>query len=455
MFSTRSFWFLGLVFFCVHTLWGSDLWAATPNFVIIFTDDQGYADVSAYGAKDIRTPHIDSLARDGMLFTSMRSNANVCSPSRAALLTGRYADRVGVPGLVRTIPENNWGFLAPGIPTLADELAKAGYYTGHVGKWNLGLESPNTPNERGFAFYHGFLGDMMDSYTTHLRHDQNYLRLNQEPIEAQGHATDLFTQWAIDFLTERATEKERPFFLYLAYNAPHFPIEPPADWLARVKERLPDIAPSQAEYIALVEHLDEGIGKVLATLKDLGLAENTLVAFASDNGGSLVRGASNAPWKGEKGNHYDGGLKVPFLVRWPAGIEAGTKSDYEGLSFDLFPTFLELAGVTPEDPAALDAVSLVPIFRGEEITEPRELYFVRREGGRNFGGLTSEALVRGDWKLLRNNPFSPYELYQIRRDPGETTNLAGKNRGIYAEMQDAIRLHIQRAGAVPWEAPMP
>jgi hypothetical protein len=164
--------------------------------------------------------------QEGMLFPNMRANCTVCSPSRAALLTGRYPDRVGVPGVIRTKPENSWGYLAPGIPTIGNELKKAGYHTAVIGKWHLGLESPNTPNERGFDLFHGFLGDMMDSYTTHLRQGNNYMRLNAEVIDPQGHATDIFAGWAADYFRERAKERQ-PFFLYLAYNAPHFPIEPP------------------------------------------------------------------------------------------------------------------------------------------------------------------------------------------------------------------------------------
>jgi arylsulfatase A-like enzyme len=173
--------------------------ADRPNFLLVFSDDHGYGDVSTYHASDVRTPNVDRLAAEGLLFTTMRANCTVCSPSRAALLTGRYPDRVGVPGVIRTHPENSWGYFDPHVPTLADELKKAGYHTAIIGKWHLGLESPNTPNERGFDFFHGFLGDMMDSYTTHLRHGNNYLRRNGETIESEGHATDLFTAWAGEF----------------------------------------------------------------------------------------------------------------------------------------------------------------------------------------------------------------------------------------------------------------
>jgi arylsulfatase A-like enzyme len=422
-----------------------------PNFVVIFADDLGYGDVSTYHHSDVRTPHIDRLAAEGMLFTTMRANCTVCSPSRAALLTGRYADRVGVPGVIRTRPEDSWGWFDPTVPTLADELKRVGYHTAIVGKWHLGLESPNTPNERGFDHFHGFLGDMMDSYTTHLRHGNNYMRRNAEVIEPQGHATDLFTDWASEYLVERAKQKEQPFFLYLAYNAPHFPIEPPAEWLAKVKERAPQLDEKRAKNVAFVEHLDHCIGRVLKTLKETGLDQNTVVAFTSDNGGSLPHAQNNDPWRDGKQSHYDGGLRVPFIVRWPGQIKAGSRSEYAGLNFDLFPTFLELAGATPSK--ELDAVSLVPVLKGGEMKAPRDLYFVRREGGNVYGGKSYEAIIRGEWKLLQNDPYGPLELYNLQNDPGETKDLAASNKKVVNELAAALRLHIQRGGATPWQAP--
>ena len=424
--------------------------APRPNFLIILTDDQGYGDVSTYGAKDVQTPHIDRIAKEGILFTTMRANCTVCSPTRAAILTGRYPDRVGVPGVIRTNPQDSWGYFDPQVPTLADLLGGAGYHTAIIGKWHLGLESPNLPNERGFDYFHGFLGDMMDSYTTHLREGQNYMRHNKEVINPTGHATELFSDWAADYLRERAKVPDQPFFLYLAYNAPHFPIEPPADWLAKVKQRAPDMNDKRASNVAFVEHLDAGIGRVLASLDESGLAQNTVVVFTADNGGALVFGQNNDPWRGEKQEHYDGGLRVPFMARWPEGIKPGTRSDYAGLAFDLFPTFAQLAGVNPA--ADLDAQSLLPILQGSKITEPRDLYFVRREGGMKHGGNSYEALIRGDWKILRNDPFSPYELYHIGNDPQETKNLATTNLEKFEELATAIRHHIQRGGATPWQS---
>jgi arylsulfatase A-like enzyme len=422
-----------------------------PNFLLILTDDHGYGDVSMHGATDVRTPHIDRLAREGMLLTTMRANCTVCSPTRAAMLTGRYADRVGVPGVIRTHAEDSWGYLDPSVSTLADLLGAAGYHTAIVGKWHLGLDSPNTPTERGFHFFHGFLGDMMDSYWDHLRHGNNYLRRDREEITAEGHATDLFTQWAIDYVHTRATEPEQPFFLYLAYNAPHFPIEPPVEWLDRVRAREPDMDAKRALNVAFVEHLDDGIGRVLAALDETGLSGETLVVFTADNGGSLPHAQSNHPWRDGKQSHYDGGLRVPFALRWPDRVQAGSRSDYAGLTFDVFPTFLELAGA--EVPADGDAVSLVPLLRGEPMPAGREMYFVRREGGPRYGGKSYEAIIRQPWKLLQNDPYSPLELYHLQDDPGEARNLIDQAPRIARELQAALRAHIQRGGQVRWQTP--
>ena len=421
-----------------------------PNFLIIYADDLGYGDVSTYHPSDCHTPNIDKLAAEGMLFQNMRANCTVCSPSRAALLTGRFPDRVGVPGVIRTNPDDSWGYLAPGIPTIGNELKKVGYKTAVIGKWHLGLDSPNTPNERGFDLFHGFLGDMMDSYTTHLRQGHNYMRRNAEVIDPKGHATDIFAGWAADYFRERAKEKQ-PFFLYLAFNAPHFPIEPPEEWVAKVKARTPQLDEKRASNAALVEHLDDRIGQLLAVLKETGLDQNTVVAFGSDNGGSLPHAQNNDPWRDGKTSHYDGGLRVPFMVRWPGHITAGSRSDYSGLNFDLFPTFLELAGVKPSP--ELDAISLVPIFNDGTINTPRDLYCVRRDGGASIGGKSYEALIRGDWKLMQNSPYSPLELYNLKNDPQEKTNLMGKAPKVFKELSDALRMHVQIGGATPWQKP--
>lgn len=440
--SLRWFLQLGVGFFLCATGWADK----KPNFLVILTDDHGVGDVSAYRKGDLGTPSIDQIGKEGILFTQMRANCTVCSPSRAAFLTGRYADRVGVPGVIRTRAEDSWGFFDPTTPTLGDELRKAGYGTALIGKWHLGLTSPNLPNERGFDFFHGFLGDMMDDYYSHQRHGQNYMRRNEEVISAEGHATEVFTDWAIDYLKE--WEKDEPFFLFLSYNAPHFPIQPPKEWIEKVRSRGGNVSEGRVRNIAFVEHLDHEIGRVMAALDEVGLRDDTVVVFASDNGGSLPHFQNNDPWRGGKQDHFEGGIRIPMMIRWPAVVEAGRVAEYPGLLFDLFPTFLELAGLA--SPADLDAVSLCPLLRGEEMERERELYFVRREGNMKHRGQSYQALIQGEWKLLQNHPFEFHQLYHLGRDLYEKEDVSNKNPKVYQEMMERLRWHTQRGGVTPW-----
>lgn len=422
-----------------------------PNIVVILTDDQGRGDYSAFGTPDIRTPAMDRLFREGMTFDNFYASSCVCSPTRAALLTGCHPDRVGVPGVIRHTPENSWGWLSPRATLLPRLLKRAGYHSAIVGKWHLGLESPNTPTERGFDFFHGFLGDMMEDYWTHRRGGQNFMRRDRTVIDPQGHATDLFTGWACDYLAERARAK-KPFFLYLAYNAPHDPIQPPPDCLERVKQREPAMDPKRQKLVALIEHLDAGIGRVLQTLDRLRLAENTLVLFTSDNGGVLDLGANNGPWRSAKQHMYEGGLRVPGAARWPARIRSGSRTARIALTMDIFATALDVAGLPR--PAAIDGVSFLPALLGGDDAGPkRDLYFCRREGGPAYGGKTIEALRRGDWKLLQDTPFAPLELYNLAADPKETTDLSKKEPKMFRELSAALRAQVQRGGEVPWQAP--
>ena len=422
---------------------------SVPNIVFILADDLGYGDLSCFGADDLKSPHIDALARRGMRFTNFYANCPVCSPTRAALLTGRYPDMVGVPGVIRTHAENSWGHLSAESILLPSVLQAAGYRTGMVGKWHLGLHSPNTPNDRGFEHFRGFLGDMMDDYYDHRRHDINYMRAGRETIDPEGHATDLFSDWACDFL--RQQDAERPFFLYLAYNAPHTPIQPPDDWLDRVRRREPDMREKRAKLVALIEHMDDGIGRVMQALAETGLQQNTLVVFSSDNGGQLNVGANNGPLRDGKQSVYEGGLRVPAIVAWPGQIREGIDTDFMAMTMDLFPTVLEAAGATFEH--EIDGVSFLQTLLGQQQSPLRDdWFFRRREGGTRYAGKTVEAIRRGPWKLLQNSPFEPMELYNLESDPGETRNLVEAERETFQQLAAALRRELQRYGTVPWQA---
>jgi arylsulfatase A-like enzyme len=415
-------------------------------------DDLGYGDLSSYGAGDMQTPHVDALVAGGMRFDNFYANCPVCSPTRAALLTGRYQELVGVPGVIRTHAENSWGYLAPDAVLLPKLLGAAGYQTACVGKWHLGLDSPNTPTERGFDHFHGFLGDMMDDYYNHRRHGINYMRLGDQEIDPAGHATDLFTDWAVDYIHERHGHAE-PFFLYLAYNAPHTPIQPPPDWVARVKQRQPGIADKRAKLVALIEHMDHGIGQVIAALKETGEYDNTLVVFTSDNGGQLDVGANNGPLRGSKQEVYEGGIRVPMCAVWPGQIQAGSRCDRIGLSMDLFPTICDATGVKFSH--EIEGRTILPTLLGhDQPPQDRDLFWCRREGGNRYMGKTIHAVRRGDWKLLQNSPFAPLELYNLKDDPQEQTDLARSNPKMFNELAAALRAQIQRGGRVPWQPPL-
>jgi len=421
--------------------------ADQPNILMILVDDLGYGDLSSYGARDLKTPHIDRLMAAGMRFDRFYANCPVCSPTRAALLSGRYPDLVGVPGVIRTHITNNWGYLAPQAVLLPKLLKPAGYHTAIVGKWHLGLDSPNTPNERGFDHFHGFLGDMMDDYYDHLRHGHNYMRLNGKVIDPKGHATDLFTEWAIDYIRQRAIDT-KPFFLYLAYNAPHTPIQPLAEWIERVKTREPELSDQRARLVALIEHLDDGIGKVIASLKDFGISDNTLVLFTSDNGGQLNVGANNGPLRAGKQDMYEGGIRVPMCAVWPGKIKPGSRNDRVAMTMDLYPTICEAAGANVLH--TIDGRSILPTLLGtSQPDEDRFLFWVRREGG-HYGGRAYYAARYGDFKLVQNNPYEPMELYNLKDDPKEQNPLDRRHR-MYRTLFNALRNHIIEAGAVPWE----
>ena len=423
--------------------------AQQPNIVLIVADDLGYGDLSSYGAEDLHSPALDSLAASGIRFTQFYANSPVCSPTRASLLSGRYPPLAGVPGVIRTHASNNWGNLAQNIELLPEKLRLRGYHTSMVGKWHLGLNAPQRPVDRGFDHFEGFLGDMMDDYYNHRRHGINYMRRGEEVIYPEGHATDLFTDWAVHYIESR-TVSTAPFFLYLAYNAPHTPIQPPEEWVTKVQQREGDIDEARAKLVALIEHMDHGIGKVMAALKENGFHDNTLVIFVSDNGGQLNVGARNGPLREGKGTVYEGGIRVPAIASWPGNIAPGAASDALLTTMDIYPTLLEAAQARITQ--IIDGTSFLGSLLGGLDPDPnRLLFFSRREGGLRFGGKTIEAVRQGPWKLLQNSPYAPLELYNLERDPLETTDLSSAEPDVFRRLATELRRYVQEAGSVPWQ----
>ncbi|MYF64380.1 MAG: sulfatase-like hydrolase/transferase [Rhodothermaceae bacterium] len=430
-------------------LWSAVASAQQPNIVLIVADDLGYGDLSSYGAEDLHSPALDSLAASGIRFTQFYANSPVCSPTRASLLSGRYPPLAGVPGVIRTHASNNWGNLAQNIELLPEKLRHRGYHTSMVGKWHLGLNAPQRPVDRGFDHFEGFLGDMMDDYYNHRRHGINYMRRGEEVINPEGHATDLFTDWAVHYIKSR-TVSTAPFFLYLAYNAPHTPIQPPEEWVTKVQQREGNIDEARAKLVALIEHMDYGIGKVMAALKETGFYDNTLVIFVSDNGGQLNVGARNGPLRDGKGTVYEGGIRVPAIASWPGKIAPGTASDALLTTMDIYPTLLEAARARITQ--IIDGTSFLGSILGGPDPDPnRLLFFSRREGGLRFGGKTIEAVRQGPWKLLQNSPYAPLELYNLERDPLETTDLSSAEPDVFRRLAAELRQYVQEAGSVPWQ----
>ncbi|MGF1581922.1 MAG: sulfatase [Gemmataceae bacterium] len=421
-----------------------------PNILIILADDLGFGDLSCQGAKDLQTPNIDKLFRAGMKFTKFYANSCVCSPTRAALLSGRYPELVGVPGVIRTHARHSWGHLTPDAVLLPSVLKRAGYHTALVGKWHLGLTKETHPNQKGFDFFHGFLGDMMNNYYTHRRHNINYMRKNTKTIDPKGHATDLFSQWASEYIQERA-KKQQPFFLYLAYNAPHDPIQPPQDWLAKVTKRQPNISTKRAKLVALIEHMDHGIGQVIDALQRSGEYDNTIIIFTSDNGGALRFGANNGSLRDGKGSMYEGGLRVPMCAVWKGSIPRGSKNDQPALTMDLFPTACEFANAKFRH--KIEGMSLVPLLlKKKKQLLARDMFFIRKEGGK-YKGKNIYAMYRNDFTLVENLPNAKRELYNLNVDSRQKQDVRMGQVKVFREMDAALDAHIRRANMVPWQSP--
>lgn len=241
--------------------------------------------------------------------------------------------------------------------------------------------------------------------------------------------------------------------VYLAYSAPHVPLQPAQTWLDRVRARAPGMDDRRARHAALIEHMDDGVGQVVRALRDAGQYEKTLLVFTSDNGGQSDAGARNGPWRGGKTQVYEGGIRVPATVVWPGHIRAGGRIETSLLAMDIYPTVAQAAGVDIDHP--IDARSFLPLLLGDEQTPwpPRTLFWVRREGGRRDMGLTMYAVRRGDWKLLQPGMLAPFELYNLREDPREQHDLAGSRPGVFDELAAAFRAHLQQSGRVPWQPP--
>jgi arylsulfatase A len=390
-----------------------------PNILFILADDLGYGDIGSYGCEDIKTPNLDKLAREGVRFTDYYANGSVCTPTRAAFLTGRYQHRLGLEDAV-TYQEMGRGLPEDGL-TIADALHSAGYATVLVGKWHLGYDMDRRPLQQGFDHYFGFLGGNVHYFQHMDRVGVPDLWWGNEPIQREGYTTDLLTDEAIRFLE---MEHGQPFFLYLAHAAPHFPWQGPDDEDKLVEPNKASWGQGDREtYIAMVEHLDKSIGRVLGKLDALGLRDSTLVVFSSDNGGHTY--SRNLPMRDFKGTLWEGGVRVPCIVRWPGVLDAGSITNQVAITMDWTATFRRLAGLGP-DPVGEDGMDLFPVLAGHEPLQERTLFW-RRTNRRNQKGLDLGRAVRqGNWKFIERVEGTP-ELYDLSNDIGETRNVQSKH----------------------------
>jgi arylsulfatase A-like enzyme len=406
-----------------------------PNIIIIITDDQGYGDVGFNGCKDIPTPGIDRIAANGAVFTSGYVSFAVCGPSRAGLLTGKYQDRFGFSRNPLYAPND----VSMGLPlaeqTMADLVKQAGYTTAVIGKWHMGAHKQLHPNKRGFDEFFGFLGGghryfpeeltlgkrderkgQFDEYKSRLLH-------NSEQVDEKEYLTDAFSREAVNYIRKN---KDNPFFLYLAYNAPHTPLQATEKYLSRFQHITNE---KRRTYAAMVSAVDDGVSNILNLLDELKLTENTIVFFLSDNGGPTNDNASsNGPLRGRKGDFYDGGIRVPFAVQWKGQIPAGMKYDNPVISLDIFATVSALSGIKPKN--TIDGKNLIPYLQKTIKNAPHNFLFWRHFDQGRY------AVRSVDRKMIINK--GAQEFFKIKEDIGEKTNVADNNSKPVAKLNKQL-----------------
>jgi arylsulfatase A-like enzyme len=396
-----------------------------PNIVLIVADDLGYGELGCQGrTKEIPTPNIDSLAKNGTRFTSGYVSCPVCSPTRAGLMTGRYQQRFGHefnPGGAEGAAENF------GLPlteaTLPQRLKAAGYATGMVGKWHLGNRPEYLPLRRGFDEFFGFLGGA-HSYVDARADGRNPILRGTEPVDEKLYLTDAFAREAVAFVDRHKAE---PFFLYLAFNAVHNPLQAPQKY----QDRFPSIEdPKRRTFAAMLSAQDDAVGAVLSRLREAGLEGNTLIFYISDNGGPTPQTTSkNDPLGGRKGQVFEGGIRVPFLVQWKGHLPAGKVDDRPVIALDIHPTALAAAGAPAPAGAKLDGVDLLPFLSGRSEGAPHDSLFWR------FGA--QSAVRQGDWKLVKQTG-DPARLYDLSKDIGESRDLAAEEPSVVKALEGAL-----------------
>ena len=425
LFREAPFWLLPLICLTLASCGkpGSTL-EPRPNIILIMADDLGYGDLSCYGNESIQTPHLDRLAAEGMRFTDYHSNGAVCSPTRAALLSGMYQQKVGIDGVVFTWLRDSLG-MAQEVETMAEIFQANGYRTAIFGKWHLGYKKEFNPIQQGFEEFKGFVAGNVD-YHSHLDNQYVFDWWEQDQLkEDPGYSTDLVTSYALNFLDRQATD---PFLLYLPYAAPHDPYQgrkdPPIRTADKNSRSLTDqeIMPIYKE---MIEVLDEGIGQIMAKLQALNLSENTLVIFCSDNGAN--KRGSNGVLRGFKGGLFEGGHRVPAMAWWPGRIEAGQVNESLMLSMDWLPTLMDLADIEAAERS----------FDGKNMRATLLEGTNDRSGIRYWRYKQQKAVRKGDWKMIWTGEEAL--LFNLAEDPAESSDLSKKEPGRLAEMQKVLQ----------------
>ena len=405
-----------------------------PNVVLIMSDDLGYRDLSSYGATDLSTPHIDSIGRDGIRLTDFYANGVLCSPTRAGLITGRYQQRyavesaIGASARLRDGSISEMGLVVTGA-SLPQLLKDTGYATAHVGKWHLGYRSEFSANAHGFDYFFGFKAGLIDHYVHTDGAGDPDLWENETPIQEEGYMTDLITERSVRFIEENA---DQPFFVDVAYNAPHWPYQPP-DMPSVARDNARHLQPhnedtsTRADYVAMVERVDQGVGEILDTLERLGLSDDTIVIFTNDNGGEWL--SDNDPLFSRKWTVWEGGIRVPALIRWPGRIPAGRVSDQVGITMDLSASILAVAGV--QVPANYEGMNLFPIWEGQAPEVERTLFWRTTAGNRS-----QRAIRQGDWKVMVD--ANHVMVFNLRTDMAERNDLASQRQDIAQRLRPML-----------------
>ncbi|MAT12852.1 MAG: sulfatase [Rhodopirellula sp.] len=419
--------------------------ARQPNVILIYTDDQGTIDVNCYGAKDLTTPHMDRLAKQGVKFSQFYSAAPVCSPSRAAVITGRYPQRAQIPGNVSS-HKGHAGMPAHQI-TMAETFKAAGYNTAHIGKWHLGYDEATMPNNQGFDYSFGHMGGCIDNYSHFFywngpnRHD---LWKNGNEIWRDGsYFPQLMVNEASAFIE---ANQKKPFFMYFAMNIPHYPLQGTEKWRQHYK----DLEAPRRMYATLISTMDEMIGKLVSKVESLGLRKDTIIVFQSDHGHSQEErtfggGGSAGIYRGAKFSLFEGGIRVPAIISWPGHLPEGESRDQLATAIDWFPTVANLAGIKKID-HRIDGKDITNLLMSAEVRSPHDVFHWQTGGGKN----PPWAVRKGDWKLLGNPrdtsmkaPITPTDklfLANLREDPTEMKNFAQQQPEVVNEL---LKLHEQ------------